>query len=87
MRTDARTPDELISSGEIARLFGVNPSAVSNWRTRHPGFPDPWLEIGTLVLYVTEEVEQWQAERAAESVDSKARRIAQLERALERARR
>lgn len=92
MRTDARTPGELVTSGEIARLLGVNPSAVSNWRKRAVDFPAPWIEINAAApyahaLFVRAEVEVWAADRDTARAESKARRIARLERELERARR
>ena len=31
----------LVTVGEVATLAGVKPSAVSNWRRRHPSFPLP----------------------------------------------
>jgi hypothetical protein len=30
-----------VTSADIARLAGVRPTAVSNWRRRHPDFPEP----------------------------------------------
>lgn len=33
--------DDLMSLSDVARLAGVNKSAVTNWRGRHPDFPKP----------------------------------------------
>ena len=30
-----------VSASDIARIAGVRPSAVSNWRRRHGDFPGP----------------------------------------------
>lgn len=39
--------DTFLTKGEIARLAEVAPSAVANWTTRHPGFPEPENRSGT----------------------------------------
>lgn len=65
-RTDARTPAELVTPGEVARMAGVQYGAVSNWRVRHADFPPAWYERGRSVLFVRDEVETWLAGRAAD---------------------
>jgi predicted transcriptional regulator len=55
----ACTPDELMTKGEIAKLAGVGPSAVSNWVNRDPNFPDPWFKRGKVELYRRVEVREY----------------------------
>lgn len=45
---------DMVTATEIARLVGVRVSAVSNWRNRHPGFPDPKLVSGQEMFPVME---------------------------------
>jgi type I restriction enzyme M protein len=44
---------------EIARLAGVNPSAVANWRDRYPGFPKPISVPESGPLYERGEIKAW----------------------------
>ncbi|BAL91247.1 putative restriction-modification system adenine methylase [Actinoplanes missouriensis 431] len=48
----------LISSAEVARLAGVTRAAVSNWRRRHPDFPEP-VEGGRNALFALTEITDW----------------------------
>lgn len=62
--------DDLMSAGDIARLVGVRPSAVSNWQRRYPGFPAPvrvWAEEGTgrRALWLKSDVLAWYRQRFA----------------------
>ncbi|GAB3360207.1 N-6 DNA methylase [Amycolatopsis echigonensis] len=45
-----------VTSAEIARLANVGRAAVSNWRKRHPDFPEP---VGGTSTFRRDEVEQW----------------------------
>ncbi len=45
-----------MTSAEIARLANVGRAAVSNWRKRHPDFPEP---VGGSSAFRRDEVEQW----------------------------
>lgn len=49
---------KLISAAEVARLAGVTRAAVSNWRRRHPGFPDP-AGGGRNALFALSEITDW----------------------------
>lgn len=38
--------DDIVSASDIARMFGVTPAAVSNWRARGTnGFPEPFTVV------------------------------------------
>jgi predicted DNA-binding transcriptional regulator AlpA/predicted RNA methylase len=74
------TDGRLISAAEVARLAGVTRAAVSNWRRRHPDFPEPvgggrnalfalsqitgWLDRQRRNTDVSDEVLVWQELRA-----------------------
>ena len=49
------------SPSEIARLAGVGPSTVSNWRRRHPDFPAPAAGSDARPLFDWAEVRAWLA--------------------------
>jgi hypothetical protein len=44
---------------QIARLAGVGRAAVSNWRKRHPDFPQPVGGTPSSPLFALAQVEQW----------------------------
>ena len=48
-----------VTSAEIARLANVGRAAVSNWRKRHPDFPEPVLEPGGSTTFRRDAVERW----------------------------
>jgi hypothetical protein len=80
------TPAELVSLGDVARMAGVIPSAVSNWRKRSSSFPDPWGswgDRGGLALWLRADIEAWLADREAVRARRQAARIARLERELQ----
>lgn len=56
---------DIVASVDIARLFNVLPSAVTNWKNRDVGFPEPFLAIGSgrIALYRKSEVLAWFSER------------------------
>jgi transcriptional regulator with XRE-family HTH domain len=79
------TPAELVSLGDVARMAGVLPSAVSNWRHRSRSFPEPWGtwgEAGGLALWLRVDVETWLADREAVRARRRAARVARLEQEL-----
>ena len=49
----------LVSLSEIARLAGVNRSAVANWRDRHADFPRPVSTPASGPLYDRTQVKAW----------------------------
>ncbi|WP_433790614.1 N-6 DNA methylase [Actinoplanes sp. CA-252034] len=57
----------LISAAEVARLAGVTRAAVSNWRRRHPDFPEP-VGGGRNALFALSEVTGW-LDRQRKSTD------------------
>ncbi|WP_017599882.1 N-6 DNA methylase [Nocardiopsis lucentensis] len=60
-----------VSSAEIARIAGVKPTAVSNWRRRHDDFPRPVGGTDRSPRFDLAEVERWLADRDhATSIDS-----------------
>ncbi|GAA4957109.1 N-6 DNA methylase [Actinoplanes utahensis] len=48
----------MISAAEVARLAGVTRAAVSNWRRRHPDFPEP-VGGGRNALFALSEITDW----------------------------
>ncbi|MCU7823126.1 N-6 DNA methylase [Kitasatospora sp. DSM 101779] len=48
-----------VTAVEIARLAGVGRAAVSNWRRRHPDFPQPAGGTDTSPTFRLDEVERW----------------------------
>ncbi|WP_030270815.1 N-6 DNA methylase [Streptomyces sp. NRRL B-24484] len=48
-----------VTAVEIARLAGVGRAAVSNWRRRHPDFPQPAGGTDTSPTFRLDEVEHW----------------------------
>src|SRR5437660_4917940 len=53
---------------EIARLAGVNRSAVANWRDRHPDFPKPISVPESGPLYDRAEIKAWLAAKRPEAL-------------------
>lgn len=52
-----------VSSADIARLAGVRPTAVSNWRRRHSDFPAPVGGTEKSPRFSLDEVREWLAEQ------------------------
>ncbi len=50
---------DIVTTGEIARMFGVSQPAVSNWTKRYASFPRPLKVIGKAEVYWWPEVEAW----------------------------
>lgn len=50
-----------VTSADIARLAGVRPTAVSNWRRRHPDFPEPIGGTAKSPRFSLLEVREWLA--------------------------
>ncbi|MEU1803024.1 N-6 DNA methylase [Streptomyces sp. NPDC019937] len=48
-----------VTSADIARIVGVRPTAVSNWRRRHEGFPHPVGGTERSPRFDLAEVEAW----------------------------
>lgn len=48
-----------VTSAEIARIAGVKPTAVSNWRRRHDDFPPPVAGTDRSPRFALSEVENW----------------------------
>lgn len=58
MTAPAGNDGRLISAAEVARLAGVTRAAVSNWRRRHPDFPEP-VGGGRNALFALSEITDW----------------------------
>jgi type I restriction enzyme M protein len=56
----------MLTLTEIARLAGVNRSAVANWRDRHADFPKPISAPASGPLYDRAEIKAWLASRRPE---------------------
>ena len=52
-------PDRLVTVGEIAKIAGVFPSAVSNWRGRNQAFPQPRESTSGSDRFLLTEVIAW----------------------------
>lgn len=50
---------QVVTVGQIAKMAGVGPSAVSNWRKRHADFPAPIQEAPGGDLFSRPEIEAW----------------------------
>jgi predicted DNA-binding transcriptional regulator AlpA len=55
----------VLTAADIARLAGVTRATVSNWRRRHPDFPEPSGGTDASPAYNRSEVEAWLAARGA----------------------
>ena len=53
----------IIGIYEIAQLAGVTPSAVANWRTRHPDFPNPVSDLKSGPVFNLDQVRKWLKKR------------------------
>lgn len=51
--------ETLVAAADIARMAGVGRSAVSNWRRRYAGFPQPVGGTPASPLFALTEVEAW----------------------------
>jgi chromosome partitioning protein len=51
--------DDLIGLYEIAKLADVNPSAVGNWRKRHPDFPVPVKQLQSGPVFQRRQILHW----------------------------
>jgi chromosome partitioning protein len=51
--------EDLIGIFEIAKLAGVGPSAVANWRTRSQDFPRPVVELKSGPVFRRHEIRTW----------------------------
>src|SRR5664280_2044872 len=62
-----RVSDDLVGVHEIAAVAGVSRQAVTNWRTRHVGFPKPVADLRSGPVFDRQEVLGWlSANRSAE---------------------
>lgn len=55
--------DDLVGLFEIAKMAGVTPAAVANWRARHPGFPLPVSELRSGPVFQRSQVRKWLKKR------------------------
>ncbi|AXI78778.1 SAM-dependent methyltransferase [Peterkaempfera bronchialis] len=53
------TSGAMVTAAEIARIAGVGPAAVSNWRRRHPDFPGPVAGTAVSPQFSLDEVVAW----------------------------
>jgi predicted DNA-binding transcriptional regulator AlpA len=51
---------EWLSTEELAKLFGVDPSTIRRWRTARPPQGPPFLRLSSRVtVYSTSDVRRW----------------------------
>lgn len=76
-------PDDapLVTAAEISRLAGVTRATVSNWRRRHPDFPDPAGGSESRPLFDLLGVQAWLREHGVASTESPLRELRTLLRA------
>ncbi|MGY4999821.1 HsdM family class I SAM-dependent methyltransferase [Streptomyces griseus] len=58
-REPTMTTGAMVTAAEIARIAGVGPAAVSNWRKRHPDFPAPAGGTASSPQFSLDEVTAW----------------------------
>ena len=55
--------DNLVTCGQIAEMYNISNTTVSNWRNRYVGFPHPtWASVAA-DFFDREQVKQWHAEQ------------------------
>lgn len=70
--------DDIVSSGEIAKMLSVTQPQLTNWKNRYEGFPAPFKVIGSKTsLYRRSEILAWYAAHFPERV-AVARALASL---------
>jgi chromosome partitioning protein len=55
--------DDLVGLFEVAKLAGVTPAAVANWRTRHGDFPHAVTELRSGPVFQLSQVRKWLKKR------------------------
>lgn len=55
--------DDLAGIYEIAKIAKVTPAAVANWRSRHPDFPRPVLELKSGPVFNLGQIRKWLKKR------------------------
>lgn len=58
--------DDLTGVAELAAVYRVGKSAVSNWAARYEDFPEPLRSFAMGKLYSSSEVAEWRTARAPE---------------------
>lgn len=53
----------LIGIQEVARIGGVGPSAVANWRKRYDDFPAPVADLGSGPVFDHDQIQRWMRRR------------------------
>lgn len=49
--------ENLVGLSEIAELFDIRPSAISNWQARHEDWPEPVLTLRMGSIYDLEDID------------------------------
>ncbi len=76
--------DKLVDTGTIAEMLEVQPSAVSNWKSRNIGFPEPHVRICHTDYWLEDDVWGWHYNRVISNDNRKRQRIQKLREELER---
>jgi phage terminase Nu1 subunit (DNA packaging protein) len=76
--------DKLVDTGTIAEMLEVQLSAVSNWKSRNIGFPEPYVRICHVDFWLEDDVWAWHYDRLAKDDDRKQKRIRKLRDELDR---
>lgn len=58
-------PSELADRVEVARMLGVDPGTVDQWRHRGE-LPDPWARWARATLWLRSEIVRWAGETGRE---------------------
>lgn len=51
--------DELVGINEVARMAGVSPQAVANWRVRARDFPAPFAQLASGPIFLKPKIRAW----------------------------
>lgn len=55
--------DNLVTCGQIADMYNISNTTVSNWRNRYPGFPNPIWSSVAADFFDRDEVKAWHVEQ------------------------
>lgn len=76
--------DKLVDAATIADMLEVTRSAVSNWKKRNIGFPDPHVRICHTNYWIEDDVWGWHYDRLLSNDTRRRQRIYKLQTELER---
>lgn len=57
---------DLVGAGDIAALYSVGKTTVSNWIARYDDFPEPLTHVSGRAVYSRKQVQSWREAMLAE---------------------